>query len=527
MEKTRNAARLGLFVFAAAAVSHVAAQDKWSAHLDFEGKFGSQRNLGEGDLFVPLLQDSRTLLFGNLRARFDNQDSTEGNAGLGVRRMLDGGVNLGGYGYFDRRRTGNGNDFDQVMLGAEALGRTWDLRGNVYQPTGERVRAVDTASTASVSGASVIVSSVTREERALKGYDAEIGWRTPLFGVEDPSQLRLYAGGYHFKDDLAEVSGPRMRAELTVAEVPGLSRGAEFIMGAELQEDSLRGTQAFLSLRFRVPLGGNKERPRLNWQERRMTAPVVRDVDIVAPVVTRAPVVENATALADGRAFTVINGQTTTGANLNAAVNAAGNDSVVILSGNFDTGASTVSLAFGQTLAGAVEVRTPSGFTATTPRATINATNTSAVQINAGGKVIGMNVSVAFSGATGGSGIIVAGGSANTLVSNSIISIMQSGTNGAVGINFSGAISGTASANVVTVTGSGPAGTLTALGISGGAITVSGNTLGASGGVQNRVVNFSGGTIVAGSTGNVRGSGDCTGAPTAGSIAFTNGTTCP
>lgn len=41
------------------------------------------------------------------------------------------------------------------------------------------------------------------------------------------------------------------------------------------------------------------------------------------------------------------------------------------------------------------------------------------------------------------------------------------------------------------------------------------------------MVNLNSATIVAGSTGNVRGSGACTGAATSGSILFTNGTTCP
>jgi hypothetical protein len=273
MGRTRSAAGIRFAVFAVAIAGHSAAaqaQGKWGAHLDFDAKIGNQRTLGEGDLFVPLMQGDRTLFFGNLRGRFDNQDSTEGNAGLGVRRMMGNGFNLGGYGYFDRRRTGNGNDFDQATFGAEALGRDWDFRGNFYQPTGEKVRPVDITATAAASGASILVTSVTREERALKGYDAEVGYRVPLSGVDDLSQLRVYAGGYSFKDDLAKLSGPRLRAEFTVAEVPGLWRGAEFIGGAEVQDDSVRGTQTFVSLRFRVPLGGTKERSQLSWQERRM-----------------------------------------------------------------------------------------------------------------------------------------------------------------------------------------------------------------------------------------------------------------
>src|SRR6185503_20046214 len=136
-----------------------------------------------------------------------------------------------------------------------------------------------------------------------RGFDAEAGWRVPLFDVDGPTQLRLYVGGYRFKDDVAKLSGPRLRAELTVAELPQLYRGAQLIAGAEVQDDNVRGGQAFFSVRLRIPLGGDKESPRtLNWQERRMTAPVMRDVDIVALVIARAPVVETATATSDGQA---------------------------------------------------------------------------------------------------------------------------------------------------------------------------------------------------------------------------------
>lgn len=244
---------------AAQPISH-----KWGAHVDFEAKPGSKRNLAESDFFLPLMQTERTLFFGNLRGRFDNQSSREGNLGLGVRHMLEGGWNIGGYGYLDRRKTGNGNYFNQVTLGGEALGRDWDFRANAYLPHGQRVRDLGTASTATLSGTTVLVSSVTTQERALKGFDAEIGWRVPLFDIDGPRQLRLYAGGYRFSDSTTRLSGPRLRAEFAVADLPQLWRGAQLVVNAEIQNDNIRGRQAFVALRLRVPLGGEKERPRLN-----------------------------------------------------------------------------------------------------------------------------------------------------------------------------------------------------------------------------------------------------------------------
>ena len=101
------------------------------------------------------------------------------------------------------------------------------------QPT---ITQPGTASTASVSGSSLLVSSVTSEERALKGFDVEVGWRAPLFSVDEPRQLRLYAGGYRFKDDVTDVSGPRVRAELTMAQTPWLWQGAQLMASVEVQE---------------------------------------------------------------------------------------------------------------------------------------------------------------------------------------------------------------------------------------------------------------------------------------------------
>ena len=50
-------------------------QNKWSPRIGVEGKPGTDRSLGEADLFFPVWQNNDTLLFANLRGRFDNQDS--------------------------------------------------------------------------------------------------------------------------------------------------------------------------------------------------------------------------------------------------------------------------------------------------------------------------------------------------------------------------------------------------------------------------------------------------------------------
>lgn len=133
-------------LFLSTATGKIAAQEiaspKWGSHIDLEAKPGTKRSLGEIDLFAPIAQDAQTLYFANLRGRFDNNSSREGNLGLGVRRMLPSGWNLGAYGYLDRRRSDNGNYYNQTTLGAELLGQDWDLRANAYFPFGTKARSL-------------------------------------------------------------------------------------------------------------------------------------------------------------------------------------------------------------------------------------------------------------------------------------------------------------------------------------------------------------------------------------------------
>ena len=192
---------------------------KWAAHIDLEGKAGTRRNLGEADFFAPLLQNADTLLFADIRTRLDDDDSREGNFGLGIRHMLPTGWNLGAYGYFDRRRTHYDNYYNQATLGAEALGEDFDVRANIYRPFGPDRHDVDSLNTAELSGTSVIFRG--GEERALAGFDGEVGWRVPLFESNAGQQLRVYGGGYRFyADGVDPVQGPRGRLDRTYDEVP-------------------------------------------------------------------------------------------------------------------------------------------------------------------------------------------------------------------------------------------------------------------------------------------------------------------
>ncbi len=489
-------------------------------------------------MFLPLSQDSRTLHFLNLRGRLDSSNGSEGNLGLGARRMVEGGWNLGAYAYLDQRRTPQGSVFNQSTLGAEALGRDWDLRANVYFPTGGRVNSLGPgASTASVSGNALVVTTPMREERALGGHDAEVGWRVPLFDAEHDRQLRIYLGTYRFADSAVRVEGVRLRAEYAVAQWRGLWRGAQLLLGAEAQDDNARGGLSFVSLRLRIPLGeGHASASRLTAQERRMTAPVVRDVDIVSQVVAATSLVETATATANGQSLTVLSSSATTGAALPGAVAAAGNNSTVLLSGTFNTTATT-QLQTGQTLMGAgmVSVRTASGrvVTVSSPGATIVgavAGNSSTVQMADNSTLTGMTVSNVSTG--GGSpnpmGVYVSGVSGATIHNNTISATHNLGGGGsAIAVSIAGNPGNiTVTDNTVTAVGMG-----VALGVyvDTSSATLRGNTLSATGGGPNSfAVGLNAANIQSGSTGNTIANGVCIalGAGTGTVMSFTNAANC-
>jgi hypothetical protein len=536
VQKTRIAVAAGLFCLSGITAAQTATGPKWDPHVDVEAKPGSKRNIGEADFFLPLWQDGKGLLFGNARLRVADHDNREGNLGLGYRRMLEGGWNIGGYGYYDRRRSTTGNHFNQVTLGAEALGRDWDFRGNVYLPQGDKVRDLGTtvmgggAPTAAIVGTTVQVTTpgsttFMAEERALKGFDLEAGWRAPIWAVEADKQLRLYAGGYHFSDGGVRVSGPRVRAELTVAELPALWKGAQLTLGAEYQDDNARGGQGFVSARLRIPLGSEpKAGYKTNWQERRMVAPVVRDVDVVTQARTFAIASTPArveTATAGGQPLVVLSNASTPDAAVAGAVAGAGPNSTVVFSGTFAPG--PVTAQPGQTLmgAGTLTATTPSGqsFQVTFGGGTFTS---GFVRIQADGvTVTGMTLQ------TGSLGIAVMNAN-NTTIANNSISVNTTGISG-TGITVNAVATGVAiTGNTIIVNAPNGAANGIGLGIVSD-ILIANNTFSTSALGQQIAINPGAPNILPGSTGNVLLAGNaCQGGSTGtGTVFFTNGMTCP
>ncbi|MEM9359408.1 MAG: inverse autotransporter beta domain-containing protein, partial [Pseudomonadota bacterium] len=99
---------------------------------DSTGTTGTNR--GETTVFAPIRGSERTLLFGQLTAKFFDDSAKEGNLAFGYRQMMPSGFNIGGWIGGDVRRTDIDNTFWQLSGGFEALSKNIDLRLNWYGP---------------------------------------------------------------------------------------------------------------------------------------------------------------------------------------------------------------------------------------------------------------------------------------------------------------------------------------------------------------------------------------------------------
>lgn len=342
---------------------------KWQGHVEAEGKWGNKRSIGEGGLFIPVWQNEDTLLFTDLRTRFDNNSSNEGNFGLGLRKQINNDWIIGGYGFYDSRKTPSGNHFDQATLGAEAMSENMEFRINGYLPEATKKAAGSVSYTASVSGSNLQISTYSApKERALPGVDVEVGRK---FDIPGDWTFWAYAGGYHFDaPNYDNVTGPRGRIEVSYDDVPYFGTGSRFTLGVEAQYDSVRDTQEFAIARLRIPFSSfsnnKKSTPKLDALDKRMTSRIYRDVDIVSgEQAAQLESTETATAtLASGTkvsSFTTIDATD----NISADITAAGANKLIILDGSAGTinTATRVLPPAGQTIVGGGTTITVTGST--------------------------------------------------------------------------------------------------------------------------------------------------------------------
>ncbi|MGN7438026.1 MAG: inverse autotransporter beta domain-containing protein [Alcanivorax sp.] len=366
-----------------------ASSKKWEGHIEAEGKISNDRSIGEGSVFIPVWQNDTSMLFTDIRGKFDNRDSEEMNLGLGYRQQINNSWILGGYAFYDRRNSGNDNTFHQATIGVEAMTEDLEFRINGYIPESSEEEIGGSTSTASINGGNFQIQNYSApKERALPGIDVEVG---KGFYLPKNWEVWAYAGGYHFDaSGYEDVTGPRGRVEIS----KNFDNGMRFTAGLESQSDDVRGGQTFGIARLRVPFsafgGGDKTPSRsLSKLDQRMTTRIIRDVDIVSGeqqgelLSTEAATFEldNGTKVSS---FTTIDA---TG-NIAADVTAAGDNAMIVVDGSQGTinTADRIQPRSGQTIIGggaSITVSGTSGATATLTlpgsRPTIDSTYTTTV----------------------------------------------------------------------------------------------------------------------------------------------------
>jgi hypothetical protein len=269
---------LGSFLVGFPALVH-AQSEPLKARTEVNIRSGNERGILMTEFWVPIAQNpvDGSVIYGDLRMMGDDQSNREFNLGVGYREIMPhlNGV-VGGHAWFDRRQTERGSDFNQITIGGEYLGKTYDVLVNGYIPlSGERVVTVanPNAQGPALAGTGIVVDTAsTVLEEPQHGFDIEFGWQIPYLQNQTDS-TRLYAGGYYFNGSNTEdVAGVRARIASDITQ--------NIQIGARLQRDDERGSQGFLEATIRFPFD-NKKSYRKEGLRARLDDSPERDIDIV------------------------------------------------------------------------------------------------------------------------------------------------------------------------------------------------------------------------------------------------------
>lgn len=232
----------------AAPAAGTIAETPWSlplppGRLTLGAHAGDQQVETSGDMLIPVFLLRTDLLFINPRGAWSDNGGEEFNLGLGARHLFpDKNLILGGNVFYDRRTTALDNTFNQVGIGVELISIWIDARLNGYLPE-HGVQAADdyivTSGTTreqaeywyapaahghTVSQAGYAITEVydwknlqhyQTKERAMSGFDAEIGSRLPIPVVMDHAEVKAFVGYYEFNAPYGdETAGVKARLEV-------------------------------------------------------------------------------------------------------------------------------------------------------------------------------------------------------------------------------------------------------------------------------------------------------------------------
>ncbi|MGX8010567.1 inverse autotransporter beta domain-containing protein [Mesorhizobium sp. ORM8.1] len=357
-----------------------------AAHADDTGLWqpqvraiiGANSNSGFSALegFLPIKQNLESVLFLDVRSKYDFDDGFGQDVGLGIRRIVNPDLMIGGYAYLNIQNR-DSHQFVSTTLGLEAITSKYDAHVNVYLPISGDRGSAGQESSLSLAGNQLLeeISAIDHRTYAAWGIEGEVGIQAPIDLPENQS-LRFDVGAYHFADpdnDDHSVTGAKAGIEYTFGDVVG--KGTSLTFTGEVRNDNRDDTQFAGSVRLTVPFNvpGSSSadneadpvstvspglRKRLNERVRGDIGVRLQDQDKVTGTTTRVAI-NAATNAAFGKFF-FADGHNDAGAGtladpttLDLAVAGAGANGVVVAlggSGNITTAG--VTLANGQTVIG-------------------------------------------------------------------------------------------------------------------------------------------------------------------------------
>ncbi|NQY43401.1 MAG: inverse autotransporter beta domain-containing protein [Legionellales bacterium] len=198
----------------------------------------------------------------------------EGNFGLGYRHILDKSYILGGYGYYDLRRSKHKNMLHQVTIGAEFMMSHIEVRINGYLPLNEhRIKDYNLYKIKyehRIDRTSFKKSNIQVIEKALKGFDIECGGTLPMH-----DSLSGYLAFYNFfSSGIKSVTGVRLRTNYKLYDWLSFD--------LESNTDGVRGFTSYLGLNLSWNFDSKHvKQSSLTKLEQKMTQLPVRDIDEV------------------------------------------------------------------------------------------------------------------------------------------------------------------------------------------------------------------------------------------------------
>ncbi|MBZ9679588.1 hypothetical protein LB531_02830 [Mesorhizobium sp. CO1-1-2] len=439
---------------------------------------GADNNGGNAALegFIPIKQTAESVLFLDVRAKHDFKDAFGQDIGLGIRRIVNPDLMLGGYAYFNAESYG-GTQFTGGTLGVEAITPNFDAHVNVFVPIKGDSTDHSTSSTLSMVSNQLIeqISVLDHRDYAAWGIEGEVGAKVPL-NLPDKHSLRLDIGGYHFEDphgDDGSVTGAKAGIEYEIGDVFGT--GTSLTFTGEVRNDNRDDTQFAGSVRLNIPFnpGGGSDstaaigadpvypvseglRKRVNERVRGDIGVRIQSQDKTGGTTTRVAI-NAATNAAFGKFYFADGGLAGAGTQadpttLDDAVTKAGNGGfVVALGGNGNLTTGGVTLATGQTVIGGGESVTAKLFGGGTATFNLGGSDGTIQGTNVANPVITLGNGNTLNGITitgGGDGIFGNNATSTTLTN---VTVTGAGGNGA---DFTGNSTNVSASNF-TATGNG------------------------------------------------------------------------